>query len=157
MPGAMDLRVALVIAELLDSNAPSSLSELARARHLSRRRLEELFRIHTSVDIRTFVMCLRLHRAAALLTLCNPTISVKTVQYEVGYSDAGTFSRQFRRHFGIAPSFLRGLSNLGGTLDSKTCVLKGLCPLTLVTAMPPAVMPRSPVASQLLLRAMLAR
>ena len=51
----------------------------------------------------------RLHalmrRAAALLT--GTDVSVKEAAFQVGYGDPASFSRAFRRHFGLAPAEFR--------------------------------------------------
>lgn len=49
-----------------------------------------------------FVRIVRMKKAAKLLS--DPAASVTEVAFEVGYSDANYFSRQFKKHFGENPS-----------------------------------------------------
>ncbi len=49
-----------------------------------------------------FIRTVRLKRAASLLI--QDKISVKEVQFMVGFEDAGYFRDCFKRHFGVTPS-----------------------------------------------------
>jgi AraC family transcriptional regulator len=53
----------------------------------------------------TFLTRARLARARALLT--TSSLAVAEVAFAAGFEDRGTFSRQFRRHFGITAADLR--------------------------------------------------
>lgn len=53
----------------------------------------------------TFLTRARLARARALLT--TSSLAVAEVAFAAGFEDRGTFSRQFRRHFGVTAADLR--------------------------------------------------
>jgi AraC-like DNA-binding protein len=75
---------------------------LASALAVSTRSLQRKLKAITGSGPLELLRTVRLERAAALLErgACN----VSEAAYRVGFSDPGTFSRAFRRHFGHAPS-----------------------------------------------------
>jgi AraC-like DNA-binding protein len=69
-------------------------------------RFRKLFRDRVGVSPGEFRIRRRIERACSLLS--GGARSVKEVAYELGYPDAFTFSRQFRKVMGVPPSSLRG-------------------------------------------------
>jgi YesN/AraC family two-component response regulator len=49
-----------------------------------------------------YIRIVRMRKAGKLLS--DPSTSVSEVAFEVGYSDADYFSKQFKKHFGENPS-----------------------------------------------------
>jgi AraC-like DNA-binding protein len=125
-----DTRVLNTIAALIDGRGRSSFAEIVQGRQLSDRRLQQLFAEHTGVSMMAFWMSGRMHLAATLLL--RGSDSVKQAMIEAGYTDASTFSRNFRRHFGVRPSTFTYVSRRSGRI--ALCKEGWLCPWLKVTA-----------------------
>jgi len=122
-----ELRAINVIAEVLDARGATSVARLALARGISQRRLEDVFKVTTGVTIRSFAASLRLHEAAAFLLEDQP---VKNAQLALQWRSASSFSRQFSRHFGVAPAQYRA----EGQQVADACSDGGMCAWFRVTA-----------------------
>src|SRR4026208_435063 len=99
----MDHRVALAISrmeESIDRDAPGL--ALALAVNLSPSRFAYLFRRETGVPPARYLHMLRMERARILLE--RTSLSVKKGMAFVGVNDPSHFSRDFRRHHGVAPT-----------------------------------------------------
>lgn len=88
--------------------APLTVPALAARLNLSPSRFRDLFSAQTGLGPAHYLQRLRLRRARLLID--RTFLSVKEVMVLVGYDDPSHFSREFRRHHGIAPSALRGRS-----------------------------------------------
>ena len=73
---------------------------------LSSSRLQHRFRQHTGLPIRAFLLWWRLLLA---LRAVSAGASLSAAAQDAGFADAAHCTRTFRRHFGIAPSELRGI------------------------------------------------
>ena len=75
---------------------------VARAHFVSRRKLYEVFEGsgETPADV---IRRERIQRAATMLTDRSQNWSVADVAFATGFSDVTTFSRAFRRYFGVTP------------------------------------------------------
>lgn len=82
----------------------AALSDVASAVGLSPSRLAHLFRAHTGLPIRRYLLWLRL--GDALQQLARGA-SRTTAAHAAGFADSAHFSRTFRRMLGITPSALR--------------------------------------------------
>jgi AraC-like DNA-binding protein len=82
--------------------ASLTLNEVAARHRMSRRSLDVLFARHQETPA-GYLRSLRLKRARTLLTRPGPPMTVGDIAIAVGFSDASTFSRTFRRTFGVAP------------------------------------------------------
>nr|WP_320191174.1 AraC family transcriptional regulator [uncultured Desulfobacter sp.] len=89
-----------------DIKNPPSLTELSRMVGVNRNRLNECFRKVYGVTIFDFLRTFRLEESKRLLRAGNR--SVTDVAFEVGYAQHGTFSREFKKHFGNTPSHYLG-------------------------------------------------
>ncbi|MPT49202.1 MAG: AraC family transcriptional regulator [Sphingobium sp.] len=69
---------------------------------LSSRAVQKAFLRHTAMTPTSFIAERRLLRAADLLRLSDER-SITDIAFQVGFSDAGFFSRCFRKRFGAAP------------------------------------------------------
>ncbi|MBE6695190.1 MAG: helix-turn-helix domain-containing protein [Ruminococcaceae bacterium] len=76
--------------------------ELSRYLNLDRTYFSALFKQKTGKSPQQYLIETRLSRAAELITKFNfsPTVAASSV----GYSDLFSFSRMFKRHFGVSPS-----------------------------------------------------
>ena len=102
----MDPRIAHVISSMeVDIDGRLTVAALAAAVNLSPSRLAVLFRSETGVSPGRYLRCLRMERARLLLE--RTFLTVKEVMAFVGVNDPSHFSRDFSRHYGVAPSRLR--------------------------------------------------
>jgi AraC-like DNA-binding protein len=102
--GFGDPRVRTVI-DLIRAEPGRSLrvDMLARQVHLSPSRLSHLFKQHTGVPIRRYVVWARLRAVMAEIAVGT---SLTRAAHVAGFSDAAHLSRTFRQTFGFAPSAL---------------------------------------------------
>jgi AraC-like DNA-binding protein len=85
--------------------APPSHGELAEAAGLSTRYFAKVFRDETGMPLRTFIARARLERASQLLA--ETSMNVQQVADALGYGDIYTFSKQFKKAYGVPPSRMR--------------------------------------------------
>lgn len=83
------------------------LGKLAQELGLSESRLAHLISEYLGIPFRSYVLWLRLERAAADMA-CGRTLT--EAAHHAGFSDGAHLSRVFRRMFGIAPSELAGFA-----------------------------------------------
>ena len=69
------------------------------------RSLERDFRRIFGMNLRDFLLRLRMERAVELL---DEGTGIAEIAYACGYSDHSAFTRSFRRMFGLSPSAYRG-------------------------------------------------
>ncbi len=79
----------------------STMEQVARACRISRSRLYTLFEKHIGTTPKKYLADLKLRAAADLLAQTDWTLD--RIADEIGYPDAATFSKSFRRHHGISP------------------------------------------------------
>ena len=85
-----------------DIKNPPSLTELSKMVGVNRTTLTQCFSKVYGVTIFNFLRRFRLEQSRCLLQAGNQ--SVTQVAFEVGYSHQKTFSREFKKYFGNAPS-----------------------------------------------------
>lgn len=97
----------LMVVNFMDANLHRKLSldELARAARISRSHLCRLFKTEAGMPPGQYLQKLRMERASRLLV--TTLLSVKQIQFEVGYIDKSLFVRHFRRANGLSPSEYR--------------------------------------------------
>lgn len=86
---------------------PISLSDLEQRSHYSRRSLQYAFKHRFGCGPMQYLRRLRLWRARRQLQQAGAAGNLTSVALACGYLDLGSFSRDFRRLFGAAPSSLR--------------------------------------------------
>jgi transcriptional regulator GlxA family with amidase domain len=91
--------------EVLAQKAGYRARELADLCQISLRTLERHFQKHYGVTVSHWLRELRLKQAYSVLQTGK---SVKEVAFEHGYKQVSHFSREFKSHFGVSPSFLSG-------------------------------------------------
>ena len=82
-----------------------SLAALAARSHLSRSRLTHLFKQQAGQSVTAYLATLRIHHAKELLH--QNGLSIAEVSEDVGFSDAGRFTKVFRCLEGVTPSLYR--------------------------------------------------
>ncbi|KRE16374.1 transcriptional regulator [Bosea sp. Root483D1] len=90
-----------------------SVAEMARAAGLGQSRFHALFRATTGQSPKQSQLARLFDEAAE--QLATTALSVSEIAYALGYQNASSFNRQFKRRFGLTPSEFRaaGRSGLG--------------------------------------------
>ncbi|MBM7564014.1 AraC family transcriptional regulator [Paenibacillus sacheonensis] len=78
---------------------------LAASAGSSPRSVSRLMKTHTGLTLKETITKLRMERAVHLLN--ETTMTVTEVSAAIGYSDIYTFSKLFKRHYGISPTAMR--------------------------------------------------
>lgn len=95
-----DQRITRLL-QLLPSGPAPTADDAARLTTLSRSRLQHLFRSETGQTLRAFLLGIRLKKAAAMLS--STDLEIKQIAGVAGYSHTSSFTRAFRRSFGLSP------------------------------------------------------
>ena len=93
------VRAAGIMAENLED--PLSLQEIARRTPISRRQMERLFNLHTGRTPAHYYRDLRLERGRKLLS--ETDYRLPAISAACGFSSTSSFTRNFKRKYGIAP------------------------------------------------------
>jgi transcriptional regulator GlxA family with amidase domain len=102
----MDPRVQHVVSFIRENHREKlTLREMAATVNLSPWWLAHLFKTHMGTSPERFLTQVRLEKAKHLLD--HSFLSVKEVMAEVGFSDAGYFSRSFKAVYGVTPTQCR--------------------------------------------------
>ena len=80
-----------------------TLADLASNVHLSPYHFHRIFKKYQQETPYQFVTRFKLERAAIFL-LTNPDISLTELTFNYGYSDSSSFSRSFKKQFGMSPT-----------------------------------------------------
>ena len=91
--------------EIISSQSPHSVRELARELRLSPTHLQRLFKQETGVQIGRLLAEHRLGKATELLS--GTDMEIKEIAYKVGYGHHSSFVRAFQRRFGQSPKRYR--------------------------------------------------
>jgi AraC-like DNA-binding protein len=99
--------------EILDVNyrSPPNYTQLSRRVGLNRRKLAEGFRSVFGMSIGEYCQIRRLEMARDLLTNTDKTVT--SVANECGYDSSASFTRAYKRNFGISPRQARDHGNSG--------------------------------------------
>ncbi|MDO4618732.1 MAG: AraC family transcriptional regulator [Clostridia bacterium] len=81
---------------------PITIEGIANRIGLDRRYFAKLFKAHTKVSPRDYLLAYRMKIASMLLS--EKAVSVSVAANSVGYSDIFLFSKMFKKHFGIPPT-----------------------------------------------------
>lgn len=115
--------MALLTRQLTD---PPGLVELAHAVGTNERRLTHLFRQQVGMSTYEYLQQLRLERGRGLLR--ETDLQVQLISDQVGYRNAGDFSRAFRRHFGVTPrQYRQGRLDADPQPTEGTSLQEGSC------------------------------
>lgn len=91
--------------EIISSQPPHSVRELARELRLSPTHLQRLFKQETGVRIGRLLAEHRLSKATELLS--GTDMEIKEIAYKIGYGHHSSFVRAFQRRFGQSPKRYR--------------------------------------------------
>jgi AraC family L-rhamnose operon transcriptional activator RhaR len=94
-----------------------TIAELAEAAYVHRSHLARVFRHDTGLSPSTYLLHLRLERAASLLLATDHDVG--GIAASVGFLDASYFARRFRAHFGTSPTAYRA-RGLDGAVSTGT-------------------------------------
>lgn len=102
----MDARIRDVVRNL-ELNCANALtaSQQAQKTGLSPSRFEHLFRAETGKAFKKYLQQARLAKAQRLP--CDPTLRVKEIAAQCGYSSTSNFSRDFKKSLRLTPSGYR--------------------------------------------------
>ena len=73
--------------------------------NMSSEKLNAIFKKKIGISPQQYLLNRRMNIAASLIK--NHNISVSATAYSVGYTDIYTFSKAFKKHFGVAPTKYR--------------------------------------------------
>lgn len=93
------------VIEVAHSDGAGSVAEMARTAGLSQSRFHALFRATTGQSPKQAQLTRLFDEAAQLLV--KTALPVSEIAYGLGYQNASSFNRQFRRRFGLTPSEFR--------------------------------------------------
>lgn len=88
----------------LQHSQPVSIDEMAHSLGYHRTYLSKIFKQHTGISPKEYLLKIRMERAAQLL---EKSLSIKEVASSVGFRDALYFSKQFKKWYGLSPSEYR--------------------------------------------------
>ncbi|SET18716.1 AraC family transcriptional regulator [[Clostridium] polysaccharolyticum] len=111
-PANIDIRLTY-IKKIIDYitikfSEPIHMNDIAHACGLERSYMTRLFKDATGQTPYAYLNIYRIKKACQLLL--HDSASIQNIAYAVGYSDAFTFSKAFKRQVGVSPSEYRGKS-----------------------------------------------
>jgi LacI family transcriptional regulator len=118
-----DRRVARALTYIAEhyTNPLLSVSDVATAVGTSRRNLERCFRIETGCTIHEQISRSRMQEASRLLKT-HARVRTAEVASLVGLAGAGTFSRTFRRFYGMSPQAHRSRANQAENMRERRAI-----------------------------------
>jgi two-component system, response regulator YesN len=93
------------ILDIIESQSPQKISQLALEVNLSESRLQHLFKQETGVRLGRLLTEQRLQKAAELLV--GTRLRIKEIAAVAGYEHASSFSRAFEQRFAQSPVVYR--------------------------------------------------
>lgn len=101
-----DERITRTLSTLEERwNVGVDIDALASAVHVTKSRLQHLFKAHTGTSIGQWVRERRLREAAHLIATTDEHIA--QIAYAVGFSDPSNFNHAFKERFGVNPRAYR--------------------------------------------------
>ncbi len=83
-----------------------TLKEAAKNVNLSEFHFHRIFKEYSSENLNEFVLRFKLERSAIYLVV-NKNIALTYVALSYGFGDSSSYSRAFKKHFGVSPSKFR--------------------------------------------------
>lgn len=93
--------VAAALGILREENGRLSLGELAERLHVNYAHLSKLFNEQVGCSFPAYVLKMRMENS--MMYLQDPSLRITDVARKLGYADANTFSRDFKRYYGMSP------------------------------------------------------
>jgi AraC-like DNA-binding protein len=100
------------VLDMARETRPGSVSEMAKAAGLGQSQFHALFRATTGQSPKQAQLARLFDEAADQLV--TTALPISEIAYGLGYQNASSFNRQFRRRFGLTPSEFRAASRSGG-------------------------------------------
>lgn len=97
---------------------PPGLTELAHEIGTNERKLTEIFRQQVGMTVFDFLLDMRLEKARRLLEADE--LQIQLIADQVGYRNAGDFTRAFRRRYDVSPSEYRRACRPDSATDGDT-------------------------------------
>ncbi|MBP8082642.1 MAG: AraC family transcriptional regulator [Spirochaetes bacterium] len=112
MPSKSYLQKINAVTDYIESNLDSALSLEVLSKHagLSKFHFHRIFSAFTGETLYGFILRLRIEKAASLLVL-NGKKNLTDIAFSCGFNDSATFSRAFKKHFGISASSWKKAEN----------------------------------------------
>ena len=112
MPSNTYLQKINAVTDYIESNlnSPLSLEILSRQAGMSKFHFHRIFSAFTGETLYGFILRLRIEKAAALL-LISGRKNLTDIAFSCGFNDSATFSRAFKKHFGISASSWKKAEN----------------------------------------------
>jgi AraC-like DNA-binding protein len=107
IPAVKDRRLRKIL-QMIESDPPRRIHDLALEFNLSESHLQHLFKQLTGLGLGRLLSEQRMQRAADLLGQTN--MRIKEIAYTVGYEHTSSFTRAFERYFRQAPRCYRAKS-----------------------------------------------
>ncbi len=89
----------------LNYSEPIHIDDIAHACGLNRSYLSRLFKDATGSSVQSYLKTYRMKMATQFMR--ETTHSIQDISFAVGYNDIFTFSKAFKKHYGISPSEFR--------------------------------------------------
>lgn len=86
---------------------PMTLSDIAKAVHISPSHLSSLFKDFFQVSLWNYIIAKRIDRAISMLLDKDNQANILDIALECGFNNATNFNRAFRKHTGLTPSEYR--------------------------------------------------
>ena len=87
------------------------LEDIASSIGVSSYHFHRIFTKYSSETLYQFILRHKLERSAIFLVM-NPKVSLTDIAYRYGFNDSSSYSRAFKRYFGISPSKYRSKQDL---------------------------------------------
>jgi two-component system response regulator YesN len=102
----IEYRICRYVLENVDSEI--SIEGIAKVMYMNRKYISEVFRQRTGELLIEYITRVRMARAARLLS--QGTKKTYEIALQLGYKDTEYFSRLFKKHMGVNPSYYRDMS-----------------------------------------------
>lgn len=99
------------VIDFINENLPNniSLNDIAASAHISAYHFHRIFKAFIGESIGSFVMRLRIEKAAHLLQ--NSNLNLTQIAERTGYASHYALSKAFKKHFGIPPSAFKNINS----------------------------------------------
>ena len=95
-----------------------TLKEAAANVNMSEYHFHRIFKKYSKETLNEFVLRFKLERSAIFLVV-NKSISITEIAYNYGFSESSSYSRAFKKHFGISPLKFRTEQDLSRNIKQN--------------------------------------
>ncbi len=86
-------------------DSPLKVNDIAQKLNLNRSYLYKIFKEQVGCSIKEYLLQVKMEKSADLIL--NPNLSISEVSNSVGFQDPLVFSKTFKKHFQLSPSYYR--------------------------------------------------